>query len=503
MGATGAVPDATTSNTGALTGGASLHAVLADGDDATYVVFDNGEYGIVSFGTPSPAVPAGAVVTSMALLTRASLNSGPLTIFTTVLASGASNSPQSRILTSPTLDWVSASPLVGDYDPDTAEATVVSVNSGATKLTTLYLVVNYVAKPVVDVTAPTGTLTEDNRPVVTWENTLDADGGDQFAAAVRIFSSAQYGAGGFDPDTSDAVASTNFYGAETSWESDVVLPDGSYRAYVSVSQFSNTSDWAYEAFTVSVDRPGVPTLTVTEQPSGDPVPRVKLTLGATSGDATTDAFQVQRESDDGWIDVRTLADGIENDSGAVVYDFEAPYGEALSYRARAVHEYSETTVYSDWVEVAGLLEPTSWSIHHPTDPTLSINVELRSFPSQDRAARVSLKQPMGRTKPVPIYDTRGSETGTIVVRCPDDETRDAVKALASANVPLLFTPPPGHHEPQRWLALQDETVSRLVDHSWIDERDASYSWTEVGRPSGSITEWPSEDPDPDTDLIFL
>ena len=44
------------------------------------------------------------------------------------------------------------------------------------------------------------------------------------------------------------------------------------------------------------------------------------------------------------------------------------------------------------------------------------------------------------------------------------------------------------HEPDRWVVLGDESIQRIVDHSWADERDVSYGWTKVARPDGALLE---------------
>jgi hypothetical protein len=508
-------PDGTTSNTGALTGGATAHAVLADSDDATYVTFDSGEAATVTFANPS--IPAGAVVKSVSVVSRsASVGIVPgVTQETTLTVSGTSDRRYISLFPSTITQW-SAAVLSGSRNPDPATCTVGAVGGVEQdlKVTRLRLDVTYVAKPTLDVTAPTGTFTEDNRPTVEWTNTLDSDGGPQRAAEVKLFNSAQYGAVGFDAATSTPFDSGIVTGAATSWRGNRALPNDDYRAYVQTGQIwgggddqSINSDWTYEAFTVDAPEPVAPTLVASPDNDASPAARIRLEITANDGTVTSDAVDIEKQNADGtWEPLRTTeAGGRETALPVTAFDFEATNGVATNYRARAVHLYTDSETYSTWTTASATLDAPRWAIHHPTIPSLSLTCDLRSFPGHDRSARQTIVQPLGRTDAVAIASTRGPETGTVVIRCPDDATRDKVMALATAAVPLLFVPPATHHERPRWMALGDEAISRLVDSSWFDERDATYQWTEVGRPDGDVIAWPgalypSEDLYPATDL---
>lgn len=503
MSTTTATPDATVSNTGTLVGGAgSAHATLADSSDATYVLLYPGNQTWCTFGNPSPAVPAGARIIRLELLVRGYGQAfvGSLPVLQATVGNDDGNAARSAVPPTSTRNWVAVQ-YDGDHNPASASFVVKNTGGNAIAVMKATLTVVYAAKPVIDVTAPTGTLTENNRPTVTWANTtLDSAGGAPFSTRVRIFSAAQYGAGGFDPATSTATVDTTISGGAASggsWQPDVSLPDATYRSYAQVEQapswVSFPSDWNYEGFVVNVLQPGVPTATVTAEPAATPVGRVKLVLGATAGESgtTTNYFHVQRKDGDDWVNVRTVAgDGLVAAATTTIYDYESPVGDLATYRVRAVHNYSSSDAYSDWcADKTVTLTTTSWSLVHPTDPTESLNVELRSFAGHGRAARQSVIQPVGRSDAVVISDTRAPESGEIVFRLRDDSARDAVMAIAALDVPLLLRPQAGDHEPSRWVALGDEQIERLIDHSWADERNGSYSWTEVAEPAGNLAAW--------------
>lgn len=495
-------PDADTSNTGALTGGASAHAVLGDINDSTYVTYDDGEKSVMTFANPS--LPAGAKVKKMEVVVRATSASGaPVarTILTNAnVASGPGANDQRYGFSSTgglVTQWTAAR-IDGNEDPNSAAVSIgMDGGTGQLKVTTVFLLITYVVKPVVDVTAPSGTLTQDNRPTVEWTNTYEAEGGPQFAATVKIFTAAQYGAGGFDPSTSTPYAEVSFFGTETSWRPDDILPNGTYRAYVQTTQFDfvNTyvTDWDFLGFVINVSLPATPSLTVTPEADADPVSRVSIALSANSGAATTNGFEIQREQDGEWIAVRTLlADGlIEGGTSITIYDFEAPNGETLNYRARALHHYTSTDAFSGWAtddcEIDG-----GWCLKHPFDPSLSTRISIRSFQGHGREPRVAIKQPLNRPDAVPVGNTPGPQTGSITFAISDDEQLEALEAVVFSTPVLLLQAEDGDHEPDRWVVLGTETIDRAIDKSWIDERDGAYSWTEVARPDGEVLAWPED-----------
>lgn len=138
----------------------------------------------------------------------------------------------------------------------------------ATNYYEAYIVVETILSGTVDVTAPTGTTT-DRGPVVVWSYSI----GQQYQgqAQVKVFSAAQYGAGGFDPWTATATASALVTDQANTWDiyfdpgggqaaRGERLADGTYRAYVWVQQI-NTANWYgpdFSEFTIS-DPVSVPT----------------------------------------------------------------------------------------------------------------------------------------------------------------------------------------------------------------------------------------------------
>lgn len=490
-------PDSTPTPGGTVTGlGGDHDAVLADSDDATYITFAPGEG--AAFGLTNPSFPSGAVITRLSLLARGYKTTLAASRLDATLLTGGIV----RTFNNATVTWgsvgqweqIALADTGLDYNSAQVAVSVPSGFVGPMRLTTLALVVYYVAKPTTNVVYPTGTLADDNLPTIWWQSTLDSEGGPQTAARVKVFSAAQYGAGGFNPSTSAATFSTGFYGPAAVTRVADRLPDGDYRAYVQVAQTVKGSplwsDWNYEAFTIAVDKPGLPGLAVFTESD-----RVRIELNDSAGAATTTGFTLERLDGDEWVGVRTLEDdkGTVTATDAIIYDYEGTSGQTSRYRARAAHTFgSGNQAVTDWVEAQTVetIDYGRWAVRHPTMPWLNELFDLRSFQSQTREARQTISQPLGAVTAVVISDTPGAESGSITFRVGDDSTRDAIKALLSSPSPLYLMPPAGHHEPSRWVVFGSEEISRLVDNAWINERDATYTWTVVGRPSEPVVGWP-------------
>lgn len=260
----------------AVGGAGTVHGVLSDDSDSTYVTHTAGGYAWLDLGTFT--LPAGAVTKSAYVALRARAETG--------LTPGRARA---------TL----AVPELGDYTPlaslddSTVGDSAVTLISGAssalpylyqsnidglalyvrpsnspgygTRLYEAYAYITYALAPTTAATAPTGTQAT-TTPTVAWTHTINSDGGPQTYYWVKVFTAAQYGAGGFDPETSTAEWST---GAVLSGATSLVvgepLASGTYRAYVKTAQTTNGvahwADWAYSGFTVDVSTPEVASVT--------------------------------------------------------------------------------------------------------------------------------------------------------------------------------------------------------------------------------------------------
>ena len=302
-----------------VTGEMSAHAALADESDSSYVEISGAA---TILGVATPSVPAGAVVKGMALRLRTSEKiSGSAPRGNFILYPDYSYSQlflSGTLLRVPglpgypgTFTFIPSSPLPSS--PIYVALTIGVVSGGANFLVfAAYVDTTYVAKPTLTVTAPTGTLTDANTPTVTWTETLDSDGGPQTKYEVKVFSAAQYGAGGFDPSTSAATyTSGTLSGSALSHDVTTALANATYRAYVRVGQTVNStthwSDWDYEGFVENVTPPDAPAITLTAQAADG---RIKVDLDDAATSPSTDLFEVQVSRDGGttWEAMRLLTD---------------------------------------------------------------------------------------------------------------------------------------------------------------------------------------------------
>ena len=287
-------PTSTGSNSGSITG-ASVHAALSDNSDSTFVTYDYGEASLLGFADLT--LPSGAQLVFAQLMARCAKNGAAAARLDTNLNVDGNQSAQTAVTGTLPAEMGGAARGYGAITDAGVDAAIGGISCGSLSQLIVYeasIRVLYYVKPTVTVTAPTGTVTT-NEVTVEWSSVFDPDAVGPYSYEVKIFSAAQYGAGGFNPSSSTPTLFTSF----ASWQSSVLfanssLADGNYRAYVRVAAANATdlwSDWDYEAFTVDAPNPGVPTLTVTGENSNG---RVKLEVDDTSGDVSTTHFQVQR-----------------------------------------------------------------------------------------------------------------------------------------------------------------------------------------------------------------
>lgn len=496
-------PNATISSSGfSATGAASRHAALNDDSDSSYVTSAVTEY--FTLGFAEPTIPAGGLVKAVALRHRCKkggIGAGtPPVITFYVLPDNADSTFMASTISWTTITTVTVGELQFDTTPTNLVVTGVHTYASAPALIyELFVDTTYVAKPVTTPSAPTGSIISTNEPLVEWTNTLDADGGPQTHFQVRVFTAAQYGAGGFDAETSTATDDSGIIQLPgiTSWGGVDTLADGTYRAYVRVAQTVNGvqhwSDYAYTGFVIGVDLPAVPDAPTLTVQTG----RIKVHVeGNSGGAATTTHLEVQRSEDGAtWEPLRltTDTDGVIAGTSADVYDYEAPNGTLMSYRVRALHEVSPGyNVASAWAATStATWTDTAWWLKCPEHPSLNMVVVPDSIPSYQRPARHGVFQALGSADTVIVADKRGAPRGTMRLQIDTAAERDDLDALLDANATLLLQGPPAHHWPDRYLRIGDQDRARWIDKAWVEPVVDTLPWWEVARPDGVVVAWPA------------
>lgn len=489
-------PSSTVGITATVVGAGSAESALADNSDASYILANAGE--LATLGLTDLTLPAGAVINNVLVRARcaADVNGVPTEITAVLIGAG----PQAQLVatvSSSTISTLSGGAVVGWTDAQLDAAMLRVLNNGTRDLRTheAYVDVRIVNQPVVTVTAPTGTITTTNQPVVTWTEVIDADGGPQTASQIKVFTAAQYGIGGFNPDTSpNTWDSTINGGTELARQVGVILPDATYRAYVRVAQTVNGaahwSAWAFSQFTISVALPAVPTIALTPSATNG---RMSVLVTPVAGTATTNRLELQRTLDAGvtWTPVRNTYgnDGlILQATAATVLDYEAPNGSTVGYRARSAHSYSGEFASSAWSATSNSSwTSTDWWIKHPNISALNLKLtrSMFSYADVNRAARQTAMQPLGAALPIVISDTRAGATGTIVVQLATLVEQNALDTLLDETSTLLLQGPVAEGHPDRYIRFGDHASVRKSDNSWSLPTMETLPWIQVASPPGA------------------
>lgn len=506
-------PASQMANTGAVTGG-SFPGIMSDSNDGTYVIFDSGEYFQVTLSDLT--LPAGGVVRWVQGYVRC----GKL-----IFAEGGSvvmlidaNGKQSNYGTSVTWDeatTILASSLgqppsihaaeLSDGNVDALTMIIANWGPGDTFVSEAYALVSYWVKPTV-VVPDFGAITTDDTPELSWVSTYDSEITGNVYFRVKIFSSAQYGAGGFDPavtvplqDSGELIGTTPGPGgggvADDVW-TPASLPNDSYRVYVSVADVpvpmpdsgEPVLRWSTQDFgtlTINVGRPSDPTFVA----SGDNA-NSRVTLTATKGaggaeTATHATFDKRVPGGSVWTPVRGGEIVPYSGSTAVLHDYEGANGETWDYRARSVHDFGNGT-YSRSVGVnyAAAWTNNNWVLKHPYDPDLNFHPRIRSQPDRRQPANKTSHRVAGRRNTVNISDVRGGWEGDLTIRSDTDAEREQLNVIMADNTALLLQAPPDTPNwPDTWISLGDLTQTRVVDTDVTPWTFDSFPWTEADRPS--------------------
>ena len=329
------------------------------------------------------------------------------------------------------------------------------------------------------------------------------DGGEaartEIAYEVKLFTPAQYNAAGFDPATSTPFwgtqgisASLDYVdGSTPSTESvgetpETPLPNSAYRAYARGRRYFAAAQWGAWAtldFTVGVTPPNDPTISAALDDANQ---RVGLTVTpvATAGfDAPL--YTVERSVDgETWEAVRGAAKALGAfGTPAAFYDYEAPRGVALFYRAQveATVTASPVQLVSAWklVGVSGHLSTADWNLKAPLDPSLNLlGASVTADPDWTQNEDAATFRPVGRKYPVVVSMSLGGADGSLEISANTDAEWAAVEALRDYAGALLLESPYGW---SRYI--------RILSRSWTEKgspeaarRRTAFSFLEVGAP---------------------
>jgi hypothetical protein len=269
-----------------VTGTAYAYTALSDNTDSTYIQKTSTaeSAGSIELEFTTTTIPANEKITKINFRVRAdrqtATTTGALSIFMGYIKDR--NSKTSKYSASTVIVPTSSASTIDTginltFNPDGVawsqtdlDNLVIKIQDSAgstsrAKIYEVYADVTTTTQPTVTVTAPSGSITDTSFPSVNWTY-ADTEADPQVAYNVKIFDSATYSGGSFDPETSTATVDTGIvYATDAGAGLTVDLANStSYRAYVKVAQDLNGanyfSDWAYSAFSTSLQAPGTPSL---------------------------------------------------------------------------------------------------------------------------------------------------------------------------------------------------------------------------------------------------
>lgn len=491
---------------GSLTGGASVHAVTSDGSDASYIQFNDGDgFALILAGY---TLGAGEIVRSVQLFMRANpqggIVAGVQAAIGTFLAPPDVVFDYGSYISGYLLSgWTQLSGAVNARSFTQAElnALVAVVNleasfgSGPIRVSDLWVDLVVASPPSVVVTAPTG-VQGTPLPTVTWTYTQGSDGGPQSKYQVKVFSAAQYTAGGFNPSTSTATYDSGVLtGATASHTITTLLPTaGTWRAYVRVAHTVAGQDawssWDQEDFTTTF----TPALVYSVAPvATNASGLLTVTITRNGSFHAWDTVDLERSDDAGvtWAPVR----GATNIAGTntwvtsfgadtvVVVDYEAPNGVAATYRARGKWNNSGVMITGPWQ--SGY--PTAWSssdvwVKNPLQPSRNLKVAVQEFPRPSREVVQGVFSVIGRVRPVVVSDVRQSRTGSVVFQTEDLAAATAFEAMLDDVSVKLLQFPAAHLWGAKYVTLgraEEAWGHPSVDQLW---RSWPVSFVEVDMP---------------------
>lgn len=490
-------PNATASGSTLYTisgGAGSLHASLNDDNDATYIQKTNTIVGqasaILDFGTTT--ISASQRVKQVRVRARCSTPTdvGKLNVY---LGSRIDNQNYFHSALAIRGTNSAATTFTGPYftsAPNGESWSQAAINGLRAKITEyeettdrgrfyeLYIDVDIVSQPTVTVSAPTGTITTTTAPDVTWAYS-DTDNETQAYYQIKVFTSAQYGAGGFDAATSTAtwdsgqVASSD----STAVVGTLLLPL-TYRAYVRVAKNVNGepfwSDYAYSQFTISYTPPTVPTMNVVWS---DSLGKATFTLtgaGLIAG-YVSQYYDIHRSDDGG-----TIYGGIRNGEEltpdgsyiATAEDYEAPRDVVAYYRCRSVAlDASSNEFSSAWSTVQQVLitNDDTWWFKVIDDPDLnqgSVRVLKELDVNIDEPNTIF--RPLGSTRPIVVAGPLQGEDGGYNIKTLTETEWDDLYPVITHQGTILVQDPFGN---QKYI--------RIVSRDWTAETQSGNVYRDI------------------------
>lgn len=490
-------PNATASGSGSFTisgGSATLHAALNDDSDSTFIQKTSSVVGqasaILDFGTTT--ISATERVKQVRIRARCSTptDEGRLNIY---LGSRVTNQNFFHSALAIRGENTSITTFTGPFynsAPNGSSWAQASINGLRAKITEyeetgdrgkfveLFIDIDIAAQPTVTVSAPTGTITSTTAPDVTWAY-ADTDNETQAYYHLKVFSAAQYGANGFNPETSIATYdSGEIASSDNTAVVGSLLDGGTYRAYVQVGKAVNGqpffSDYAFSQFVISYTAPTVPTLAVAWSSLLGKA-TFTLTGAAVPGAYVSQYFEVVRSDNNGttFDYIRTGRNIIPNAShiGTAV-DYEAPRDNVAFYKVRSVAVDSSDqefpSAFSVVQQVLITNDATWWfkAIEEPEYNLGSVRV-LKELDVQIDEPN-TIFRPLGSGRPIVVAGPLQGEDGGYNIKTLTEPEWDSFYEILTYQGSILVQDPFGN---QKYI--------RITSRDWTAETQAGQVYRDI------------------------
>lgn len=414
-----------------INGGTTAYAVMSDGSDVTYIRADQNQCDATKaliLDLEDWVLPAGARIRQVRSRFRGrdrgsyygyeTSQIGYLRL-NNVESGRAWNGTGSTSFGEYASGWELQSPGGGEWTQSSLDALQISLYScgqwflsAGSDFAEASIDVDYNYLPTVTATQPPEAInyTDRNRITGGWTYS-DPEGDTQSHYQAKIFTSAQYTATGFDPETSAAFWDSGLVASSVTpgtIDVPVDLPNGTYRFYVKARQAwplptPMDSPWDYQQFGINITPPVTPTVTAAPDLGYANGARTLITVTGTA--AAGEMYEVQWSDFSGvWSTLRGAKALIPSGNSASVFDYEAPPQTTRFYRART-YKTSGLAISSPWSPglVGASWTSKTWRLHHPSQPGLNISL-LRDDSNVELASEepAAVNYAIGRRNPIVV-----------------------------------------------------------------------------------------------------